>query len=379
MGYFRPIRPGSSGASGQRSRRLLCWALAGAFLLFSSIAFSQNLAEPRPIAESQKAQTARETNDRIAQLALASSAKQEDYVIGPGDLLSIEVFDVPELTREVRVNETGFVAIPLIPVKVQAGGLTPFQFQDKLAELLQVNGLVSNPQVTVTVKEQHSEPITVIGAVRTPVTLQAVHQMTLLQVLSQAGGIAEDAGSKVLITRKPRLSGSAAASGELADVSKAATTNAPRVAENTITIDLNDLLDSGDPKYNIPLLGGDVVTVPRAGVVYAVGAVQRPGGFVMQSDRQQLTVLKILSLAGGLTTTAKGGNAVILRQPPGSQQRQQLPVDVKKILALRSEDISLRQNDILYVPDSTGKHALRRSAEVAIAIATGAAIIRVTQ
>jgi polysaccharide export outer membrane protein len=156
-------------------------------------------------------------------------------------------------------------------------------------------------------------------------------------------------------------------------------TNQTAAAENTITIDINDLLDSGNSKYNIPLLGGDVVTVPRAGVVYAVGAVQHPGGFVMQSDRQQLTVLKILSLAGGLSTTAKPGSAVILRQPFGSQQRQQLPVDVKKILALKSEDISLRQNDILYVPDSTGKHALRRSAEVAIAIATGVAIVRVSQ
>lgn len=373
------MHSGSGGVSGRLHRRLRCWSVAGALLLLPGVAFSQNPTEPRSIAESQKVQTAREANDRIAQLALAEAAKEQDYVIGAGDLLNIEVFDVPELTREVRVNETGFVAIPLIPVKVQAGGLTAFQFQDKLAELLQVNGLVSNPQVTITVKEQHSEPITVIGAVRNPVTLQAVHQMTLLQVLSQAGGIADDAGSKVLITRRPRLSQPPASSDPAQNVATTASANPPAVSENTITIDLNELLDSGDPKYNIPLLGGDVVTVPRAGVVYAVGAVQRPGGFVMQSDRQQLTVLKILSLAGGLTTTAKGGNAMILRQPPGSQQRQQLPVDLKKILALKSEDISLRQNDILYVPDSTGKHALRRTAEVAIAIATGAAIIRVTQ
>ena len=132
-------------------------------------------------------------------------SKQGDYVIGGGDLLGIEVFDVPEFSREVRVNESGFVSIPLVPVKVQAAGLTTFQFQDKLAELLQSNGLVTHPQVTVTVKEQHSEPITVIGAVKTPLTLQAVHQITLLQVLSQAGGITDDAGSKVLITRVRRL------------------------------------------------------------------------------------------------------------------------------------------------------------------------------
>ena len=373
--------PGSGRPFGRLSRRLRSWIVACSFLLFASAAFSQNPAEPRPIADSQRMQTARETNDRIAQLALAQSAMQGDYLIGSGDLLGIEIFDVPELSRDVRVSESGFVAIPLIPVKVQAGGLTPFQFQDKLAELLQVNGLVTHPQITVTVKEQHSAPITVIGAVKTPLTIQAGHQINLLQMLSQAGGIAEDAGSKVLITRKPRLSQPGGKPDDLlaADSAGPSPANPPALAESAITIDLNDLLDSGDPKYNIALLGGDVVTVPRAGVVYAVGAVQHPGGFVMQSDRQQLTVLKVLSLAGGLTNTAKPGNAVILRQPPGIQQRQQLPVDVKKILALKSEDISLRQNDILYVPDSAGKHALRRSAEVAIAIATGVAILRVSQ
>jgi polysaccharide biosynthesis/export protein len=247
--------------------------------------------------------------------------------------------------------------------------------------LLQANGLVTHPHVTVTVKEQHSEPITVIGAVRNPLTIQAVHQMTLLQVLSQAGGIADDAGSQVLVTRKLRVPESDNHPGDTAssEMTKAQPANISQGTENTTTVDLNDLLDSGNPKYNVPLSGGDVVTVPRAGVVYAVGAVQHPGGFVMQSDRQRLTVLKVLSLAGGLTSTAKGGNAVILRQPPGSQEREQLPIDVKKILSLKREDVSLRQNDILYVPDSTGKHALRRSAEIAIAIATGAAIIRVTQ
>src|SRR4029077_20826260 len=146
----------------------LCCGFLWMFSTLSGPAFAQNPSQQREIAEAQKLQTAREANDRIAQLALVESAQHRDYVISSGDLLSIEVFDVPELSRDVRVSESGFVAIPLVPVKVQAGGLTPFQFQDKLAELLQVNGLVTHPQVTVTVKEQHSEPITVIGAVRNP-------------------------------------------------------------------------------------------------------------------------------------------------------------------------------------------------------------------
>src|ERR1700758_772004 len=120
---------------------------------------------PQVISSPQPApllQTADQTNDRIMELAVADAAKQSDYIIGSGDLLGIEVFEVPELTRDVRVNETGYLSIPLLPVKVQATGLTPFQLQDKLTELLQVNGLVTNPEVAVSVKERHSEPITVI-------------------------------------------------------------------------------------------------------------------------------------------------------------------------------------------------------------------------
>ena len=370
---------------GRRSRAFSRWVMLCFFSVAPSAAFSQKAPDPGQIADLQKMQTARQTNERISELALAEASKQGDYTIGGGDLLGIEVFDVPELSREVRVNESGFVSIPLVPVKVQAAGLTAFQLQDKLAELLQSNGLVTHPQITVTVKEQHSEPITVIGAVRTPLTLQAVHQMTLLQLLSQAGGITDDAGSKVLITRVRRWpepgtpdSGNPPNNPSASDPSaKSQAVSEGSESKDSISIDLNDLLDSGDPKYNIPLYGGDVVTVPHSGVIYAVGAVQRPGGFAMETDRQQLTVLKIMSLAGGLTPTAKPGSAVILRQPPGSAQRRQLPVDVRKILSLKSEDLTLERNDILYVPDSTGKHALRRSAEIAIAIATGAAIIRV--
>ena len=149
----------------------------------------------------------------------------------------------------------------------------------------------------------------------------------------------------------------------------------PAIADTVITIDLTDLLDSGDPKFNIPLLGGDVVTVPRGGVVYAVGAVKSPGGFVMQGQRQDMTILKVMALSGGLEPTAKPEQAVIIRRDTGGAERQEIHVDLRKILALKMEDVPLRQNDILYVPDSGSKHALRRTGEVAIALATGVAIV----
>ena len=322
----------------------------------------------------QHAETAQEANDRITQLALSESAKKGDYVLGSGDLLGIEVFDVPELTRDVRVSELGFISLPLLPIKVRATGLTAFQMQDKLAELLMANGLVSSPQVTVSVKEQHGEPITVIGAVKTPMVIQAVRQMNLLEVLSRVGGIAEDAGGQIVITRPAH-----AILPESPAADEPFETEAPAPEGMTepvmLKIGLHDLLDTGDPKYNVALRGGDVVSVPRAGVVYAVGAVQRPGGFVMANDRQQLTVLKVLALSGGLTTTAKKKNAVIIRQSPDVDQRQ-VPVDLERILAFKAEDPELQQSDILFVPSSSGRQVMGRVAQTALGLASGVAIVR---
>src|ERR1019366_10530550 len=111
-------------------------------VLAAPAAFSQQRKAPQPPPQDLQSAAVTETNERIAELPIASSAKQRDYIIGAGDLLGIEVFEVPELSREVRVNETGYISLPLIPVKVSAIGLTTYQLQDKIAELLQANGLV---------------------------------------------------------------------------------------------------------------------------------------------------------------------------------------------------------------------------------------------
>jgi polysaccharide export outer membrane protein len=330
-------------------------------LLAAPAVLSQELKAP----PSPKLDTATEANDRIARLAIAASVKQGDYLIGSGDLLGIEVFDVPELSREVRVNETGFISLPLIPVKVHATGLTTFQLQDKLAELLQTNGLVSTPQVSVSVKEQHGQPITVIGAVKSQMVIQAVRQTTLLQVLSQAGGISEDAGSTVIITRP-------ASSPTASDDPGSEKTSSDA---QTFTISLGDLLESGNSSFNIPVLGGDVVSVPHAGIIYVVGAVIHPGGFVMQNDRDRMTTLKVLSLAGGTTGSAKVKEAVILRKNPDTGKRDELPVDLNKVLHLKSEDVMLQASDILFIPDSSGKRALHRAGDIAISLTTGLALV----
>jgi polysaccharide export outer membrane protein len=317
------------------------------------------------VADKPISRVAAETNDRIAQLAHASDVKQGDYLIGSGDLLVVEVFDVPELSREVRVNETGYISLPLMPSKVRAAGLNPIQLQDKLAELLQTNGLVSTPQVTISVKEQHSQPITVIGAVKNPMVIQALRKMTLLQALSQAGGIADDAGTTVIVTRpSPDIS-------ESADPNDASTSVAPQ----TFSISLSDVLESGNANFNIPLTGGDVVSVPRAGIIYVVGAVTKPGGFLMQNDMDRMTMLKMLSLAGGATNTAKLKNAVILRKNLQTGNRDQVPVDLAKVLSMKSQDVPMQSNDILFVPDSNGLKALHRAGDVAVALTSGIGIV----
>lgn len=338
----------------------LIWALALLFLV-TSAAFSQ-----------EKLETAQDTNERIHQLAATLQAKQGDYVIGTGDLLHIEVFDVPELSREVRVGSSGYISLPLLPARVRASGLTAFQLEEKLAELLQANGLVSHPQVTVFIKEQRSQPITVTGAVLHPFVYQAIRPTTLLEVLTEAGGIAPDAGNTVIVTR----AATEAPAGEAEGSGNSGT--APS-SPMTITISLNDLLESADMKFNIPLVGGDVVSVRRAGVVYVVGAVDKPGGFVLASDREQMTALKVLALAGGLRPTAKPRQAVILRKNSDTGQRQEVPVDVSKILERKAEDVRLQANDILFVPDSTGKKALRRTGEIALGLVSGVALFRLSR
>ncbi|SRR5712692_254870 len=320
----------------------------------------------------QKLETAQDTNERLRQLAGALQVKQGDYVIGGGDFLRIDVFDVPELSRDVRVGSSGFISLPLLPTRVRAGGLTAFQLEEKVAELLQANGLVSHPQVTVLVREQHSQPITVTGAVAHPLVYQAVRQTTLLEVLTEAGGIAADAGSTVIVTRvaNEATEGEGEGSGNSG--------GAP-ATRTTITLDLGDLLESGDMKFNIPLMGGDVVTVPRAGIVYVVGAVDKQGGFVLANDREQMTTIKMLALAGGLKSTAKPHQAVILRRSPDTGLRKEINVDLAKIMGRKAEDVRLQASDILFVPDSKGKKALRRSGEVAVALVSGLALFRLTR
>jgi polysaccharide export outer membrane protein len=197
--------------------------------------------------------------------------------------------------------------------------------------------------------------------------IQAIRGTTLLQALSQAGGISDEAGSTVIVTR------TGADVSEPAAPADASVATAPQI----FTIKLADLLESGDSRFNIPLVGGDVASVPRAGIIYVVGAVNKPGGFLLQNDLDTMTMLKMLSLAGGTTNTAKIKNAVILRKNPETGKRDQVPVDLKKVMHLQTQDVQMQANDILFVPDSSGLKALHRASEVGVAITEGVGILAI--
>jgi polysaccharide biosynthesis/export protein len=410
------------------------------------VGLAWTLAQAAPICAQSQApvepqlETPQKTNQRILELSRNTRTPPHDYVVGRGDLMAVEVFDVPELTREARVSQTGTIGLPLVPVRLHVVGLTEMQVQQKIAEVLEANGLVSHPQVMVSVKEKRSKPIVVVGAVAHPMVYQADRPVTLIEVLAEAGGISNDAGDTVIITRPESVDSGVSPSAEPPEIgpedsvpaanpsntppapASAAPVGQPQndsagsidsasknqvaagtdptvqqgmpVAQsgavpppvstsdavplpNTITVNLSELLERGDTQNNIPLQTGDVITVPHGGIVYALGAVARPGGFVANNDRAQLSTLKLLALAGGTTAVAKKDQAVIIRKDLTGKQ-QEIPVDLAKIVKRESEDVQLKPSDILYVPPSTGKAVLIRTAQIAVGVATAVAIYRVT-
>jgi polysaccharide biosynthesis/export protein len=336
----------------------LFWLAAAGLIAGLAVAYGQ-----------EKYETPQQTNQKIQQLASVASAHPVDTPIGSGDVLHIDVFDVPELSRDVRVGDTGDISYPLIPGKIPVAGLSPFELEGKLEHLLVENGLVSHPQVSVFVKEQNSEPVTVVGAVMHTMVYQVDRPTTLLEVLSAAGGISDDAGSVVIVTR-PIQAGTPR-------TEPASVTSDTSEGDQKITIRLQDLLESGDSVFNIPVYGGDTVTVPHAGIVYVLGfGVAQPGGYVLQTHGEQATVLKVVALAHGLTSFAKPDSTVIMRSNPATGQRDEIPVRLKEIENHKLPDVPLKSNDVLYIPDSRGKKALARGAEAALGIGTQVTVYR---
>lgn len=278
-----------------------------------------------------------------------------DSIITPDDVLDIYVMDVPELSRQYRVAPSGTVALPLLSDPVKATGLTTGEFSDALAKQLHDSGLVTDPHIVVTIVSSRLKSVAITGAVKMPQIYPVLGKTTLLDVLSQAQGLSDDAGNIAIVSRGKQ--------GESVS------------GETTQSVDLKKLLDTGSVQYNLAIYPGDRITVPRAGIVYVVGAVNKPGGFVIKSDDTGMTVLQALAMAQDAKSTAVRAKSVILRQDHDAPDgHKQIPCDLNLILASKAPDQKLLPNDILFVPDSAAKKAFARGLEAALQAATGIAI-----
>jgi polysaccharide biosynthesis/export protein len=355
-----------------------------AALYFPTSAAPQTV--PTSEAPAQASSTSREVttddyNQRLGQLkqslagSVANSAA-EDYRIGPQDLLEISVFEAPELNRTVRVSASGEISLPLLGA-VQAAGVTPKALEFVLQELLR-RSYMKDPHVSVFMKEMQSHPVSVFGAVKKPGVFQIDGPKSLVEILSMAEGLAEDAGDTVIVMRGAGLPGAPQSAlddpptqSKPPSPAAGASTATEKADGNTVETNLKSLLESGDPRYNVMVYPGDVVKVARAGVVYVEGEVKKPGGFMLKTN-ENISVLQAVALAEGLTRTAASGRARIMRTDEATGTRTEIPINLDKILAGGLTDPILRPKDIVFVPNSTGKSAFYGSTQAVISVGSAA-------
>lgn len=283
------------------------------------------------------------TNTPGSASSLTTAASPADLRIGSGDLLEIAVFGAPDFDKQVRVSSSGEVTLPLLgPVKL--GGITTAEAEKLLEKKLVDGGFFNDPHVSVFEKEYQTQGVSVLGEVQKPGIYPMLGSHKLFDVISAAGGLTPKAGNQVTITHRER--------GQ---------------ASQNLTMAGNG---SDSTQNNPDIMPGDTVVIQKAGVVYVVGDVHLPGGFVM--DKPQLTVLQALAMAQGANPTAKLDAAKLIRRT--GNERQEVPIALKKILASKSPDINLQADDILFVPNSAAKTAFHRGLEAIVQAATGVAI-----
>jgi polysaccharide export outer membrane protein len=255
-------------------------------------------------------------------------------LIGPGDEVEVTVYGAPDLSSHTRVSADGNISMPLIGY-VRVAGLSSSEAEATIEAQLRQRNIVNDPQVSVYAKEYTNSGISVAGEVVKPGFYSAVGPHRLFDVLQAAGGPTDKASNKVLITHRGQ--------------------------ENATT-----LVVSKDPAEmaanNIELQPGDTVVVPKAGIVYVLGEVTRPGGYVLNSTGG-ITVMQIVAVAGGPTHLASAGKTRLLRRTADGFREQR--IDLKGLLRGKASDIAVRDEDILFVPSSGVKSVLNASTLVA--------------
>jgi polysaccharide biosynthesis/export protein len=280
-----------------------------------------------------------------------------NYVLGPEDQITVHVFaadDIPD--RPAQIANDGMVTLPMIG-KVHAAGLTVEQLQTALTN--DYKKYFKDPQVTVQVTDFRSQPVSVAGNVNAPGVIQLRGSRNLMEVISQAGGLRADAGDSVLITRN-LSEGSIPVADAFTD---------PSGKYSVAHINIRDIMSGKDPQGNIAIKPHDVITVPRARMIYVLGNVTRPGGYVM-TDNESMSLTQAIALAGGWAPNARLGGSRILRSSGGAE-REQIPANIKKIMENKAPDLAMKPDDILYVPNSMSKVVTAQALTAAIAVGSG--------
>lgn len=293
----------------------------------------------------------------------ASPAPVASYRLGPGDRVAVSLVDLKEIEiKPALIDLDGTIDLQLAG-RPRAAGLTCNELSEEIVRNLRP--IVRDPRVKVEVVEYGSQPVTILGAVNKP----GVHQLRgprhLIEVLAMAEGLKPEAGNILKITRLTTA-------GELP---------LPRArmdasGESSIgEVGVRALLEARVPELNVPIRPHDVITIPRADLIYVLGSVRKPGGFAL-AERETITVLQALSLSEGVDSLGAPQKARILRSTGPGAAATEVPVDVRGILAGKQPDQDLRPNDVLFIPSNRTKSAGLRALEVGIQLGTGIAIFR---
>ncbi|HEY3988381.1 MAG TPA: polysaccharide biosynthesis/export family protein [Acidobacteriaceae bacterium] len=296
--------------------------------------------------------TAPMNDERVGVFGTGSDIPQTSPMtqIAEGDLLDVVIFETPELSGRFRVNLKGDILLPLAGT-LHVAGLTLSEITDAVTQRYKDAKILVDPQVTVFVAEFTRRTITISGEVRAQGVYPIVAPRTLADALAMAGGLNETASRTVSIVHA-------------AD------------PDNIIHVTLN--VGAQTPESirdgRMEILPGDHIYVARSGVIYLVGELQRPGGFQVEHNNR-LTLLEAVALAGGLTHTAKGDKSRLIRRSP--MGREELTVNLDKILYGGGPDMLLTDGDILFVPTSVRKEYTQQAVSAAIGSATAYAIYRI--
>ncbi len=320
--------------AGKSMRKSLVWlAIVMTFTTAASAQQRQALARPKSIRPAPAA-TPRTT------------LSSERYRIGPGDVLEVRLYKLPDLSREaLRVEESGTIRMPLIEQDIQAACRTENELAKEIAS--RYLPLMRNPQVDVFVKEYHSRPVAVIGAVNTPGRFQLQRRIRLLDLLSFAGGPAERAGGNIQVVHSSSYPSCETMQLENSD---------------DLGLSIFKLRDTltGNGRSNPYVRPGDVITVLDVEQIYVLGNVMKPSNFPL---RERITLSQAIAMAGGTLPDSQSDRVRILRQKPDGVNKEELVVNLKAITKRQAPDVVLQANDIVEVPTASGRRFLRNILE----------------